>query len=81
MSGCAMPSAILTGALRVWRSFAATGISARAFKIPASGHGVSWTHGASGKTERIGGVLFKTGDEDNARKAYQRALLNLREGN
>ncbi|MFZ1641492.1 MAG: tetratricopeptide repeat protein [Candidatus Contendobacter sp.] len=35
----------------------------------------------SGEAERTGDVLFKTGDEDNARKAYELALSKLREEN
>jgi hypothetical protein len=33
----------------------------------------------SDETERAGDVLFNAGDEDNARKAYERALSKLRE--
>ena len=32
------------------------------------------------EAERAGDVLFKAGDEDNARKAYEQALSKLREG-
>ena len=36
---------------------------------------------SSSEAERAGDVLFKAGDEDNARKAYEWALSKLREGN
>lgn len=35
---------------------------------------------SSSEAERAGDVLFKAGDEDNARKAYELALSKLREG-
>ncbi|MDG4596127.1 MAG: hypothetical protein P9F75_10655 [Candidatus Contendobacter sp.] len=35
----------------------------------------------SSEVERAGDVLFKAGDEENARKAYERALSKLREEN
>lgn len=34
----------------------------------------------SSEAERAGDVLFKAGDEDSARKAYELALSKLREG-
>ena len=36
---------------------------------------------SSSEAERTGDVLFEAGDEENARKAYERALSKLREGN
>ncbi|MFO1372148.1 MAG: hypothetical protein U1F42_07050 [Candidatus Competibacteraceae bacterium] len=35
---------------------------------------------SSDEGERAGDVLFKAGDEENARKAYEWALSKLREG-